>query len=163
MTSLGNCFLSSESLTIKLKETFDNIKDYEAMSGLLENWFHDPLDVKGVFIGLARQFSAKEGSQLTFTARPGVSFSLKAFVNHGSGEDRLFGLVDIVDDDPENRWLSVCFYDETITDPRGAGNLIPDGLLGEDGYCFDLFEDDGPVICYVNQKIDEAYRNTRSP
>ena len=155
--------MSSESPICKLKEAFANIKDYEEMSGLFENWFHDPSDVKGVFIMLAGHFSSKEGSLFTFTARPGVSFSFKAFVNHGSGEDRLFGLVDIIDDDPENRWLSVCFYDETITDPRGAGNLIPEGLLKEDGYCFDLFEDDGSMISYMNRKIDEAYRNTRSP
>ena len=69
-------------------------------------------------------------------------------------------MVDIVDDDPENRWLSVCFYGDTITDPSEAGDLVPGGLLGEDGYCFDLYEYDDAVISYLEDRIGEAQRNS---
>jgi len=74
----------------------------------------------------------------------------------------LFVMVDIVDDDPENRWLSVCFYGDMITDPNEEGDLVPEGLLGEDGYCFDLCEYDEAAISYLEQRIDEAYANSLS-
>jgi hypothetical protein len=45
-------------------------------------------------------------------------------------------MVDVIDDDPEVRWLSVCFYGEMITDPDEAGELIPEGLLV---FSFSLF------------------------
>jgi hypothetical protein len=153
--------MAHESLPGDLRERFSNINDFESMSLMLENWTCDTLKVKGVFMGLAGHFGAKEGSILTFKARSGVSFSLKAYVKQGGKDERLFGLVDIIDDDPENRWLSVCFYDELITDPEGQGNLIPEGLMGEDGYCFDLFEEEDSAILYVKGKIDEAYINSK--
>ena len=45
-------------------------------------------------------------------------------------------MVDIIDDDPADRWLSVCFYDELVDDPKGLGDEVPGGLLGEDAKCF---------------------------
>ena len=65
-------------------------------------------------------------------------------------------MVDIIDDDPENRWLSICFYAETITDPKEEDDIIPGGLLGEDGYCFDLFEEDNEMITYLKERMNEA-------
>ncbi|MFZ5563507.1 MAG: hypothetical protein ACOZBW_05595, partial [Thermodesulfobacteriota bacterium] len=69
----------------------------------------------------------------------------------------LFAVVDVIDDDPGNRWLSVCFYGETITDPDERGGLIPGGLLGEDGYCFDMDEADDALTTYLQKRMDEAY------
>ena len=160
MSSVKNSEMTSyEPLLSHLKKKFSDIHDFENLSRMLENWVQDPLNVKGVFMRVAGNFAGKEGSALTFKARSGVSFSLKAFAKDAEGDERLFGLVDVIDDDPQKRWLSVCFYDELITDPEERGNLIPEGLLGEDGYCFDLFEEDGPLMSYVNRKIDEAYIN----
>ncbi len=68
-------------------------------------------------------------------------------------------MVDIVDDDPGKRWLSVCFYGDSVTDPEEAGNLIPGGLLGEDGYCFDLYANDPETVAYLKKRIDEAHGN----
>jgi hypothetical protein len=101
----------------------------------------------------------KQDVILTFKARPGVSYSFRASSDK-HGESKLFVMVDIIDDDPEDRWLSVCFYGDMITDTDEAGNLIPQGLLGEDGYCFDIYEYDESKIYYVEQRIDEAYAKT---
>jgi hypothetical protein len=68
-------------------------------------------------------------------------------------------MVDVIDDDPKERWLSICFYGELITDPDEAGELIPEGLLGEDGYCFDLYEYDTDEINYLKQRLTQAHKN----
>ena len=90
--------------------------------------------------------------------RPGVSYSLRA--THALQKKRaLFLIMDIINDDPENRWLSVCFYPDMITDPEHKGNLIPLGLLGEDGYCFDLEKWDEAYLNYLEVRQDEAYNS----
>jgi hypothetical protein len=43
-----------------------------------------------------------------------------------------------------------------ITDPEEKGVLIPLGLLGEDGYCFDLEEWDENYLQYLKTRLDEA-------
>ena len=80
-------------------------------------------------------------------------------LRHGSrlGWSRVF----IIDDDPSERWLSVCFYGEMITDPDEAGDLIPEGLLGEDGYCFDLYEYDPDEVAYLKQRLSQARENAK--
>jgi hypothetical protein len=45
-----------------------------------------------------------------------------------------------------------------ITDPDDKGVLIPLGLLGEDGYCFDLEEWDEEYLHYLKTRLDEAYK-----
>jgi hypothetical protein len=96
-----------------------------------------------------------EGVSFDFYPRPGVSYSLRA--KHESQEDRpLFMLIDVIDD-PDARWLSVCFYGSTVADPGELGNLIPQGILGEDGYCFDLEEYDEKFLEYLCLRIDEAH------
>ncbi|ETR72401.1 MAG: hypothetical protein OMM_07529 [Candidatus Magnetoglobus multicellularis str. Araruama] len=76
---------------------------------------------------------------------------------HAAQKKPLFVMIDVIDDDPSNRWLSVCFYGEMITDPDEKGDLIPEGLLGEDGYCFDYEESNDADIAYIQQRIDEAF------
>ena len=44
---------------------------------------------------------------------------------------------------------------------KKEGNLVPEGILGEDGYCFDLFEYDRDLMTYIEQRIAEAYSNVR--
>jgi hypothetical protein len=68
-----------------------------------------------------------------------------------------FVMIDIIDDDSENRWLSVCFYDDMVKDPDEKGDFVPGGLLGEDGLCFDLDEHDEDMILYIEERIDEAH------
>ncbi len=37
------------------------------------------------------------------------------------------------------------------------GNLIPKGLLDEDGYCFDVNSLDDRVLSYLKDRMREAY------
>ena len=129
---------------------------------VLEQFFSDWQDndtrIKQAFGELLAHLKTLDQTELTFTARPGVSFSLRP------GHDRqnkrtLFAMVDVIDDDPDNRWLSVCFYGEMITDPEEFGDLIPGGLLGEDGYCFDLDEYDAGLLAYLKERLTEAHGN----
>ncbi len=145
------------------QDIFRRKEEHAEMADLFETWTHDSGNIKPAFVKLQDRLSTKENVTLSFKSRPGVSYSLRANVGKtGDIEERLFVIVDIVDDDPESRWLSVCFYEDIITDPNGEGNLLPEGLLGEDGYCFDLCEYDDTAISYLEQRIDEAYANTLS-
>ena len=45
-----------------------------------------------------------------------------------------------------------------ISDPEERGELIPGGLAGSDGYCFDMFEDDKVLAAYLAERLDEAGR-----
>lgn len=96
--------------------------------------------------------------ELQFEARPGVSYSIRP--KHVKQQERgLFAIVDVIDDDPAERWLSVCFYGDMITDPEERGELIPGGLAGSDGYCFDMFDDDETLGQYLLGRIAEAAKS----
>ncbi|BCL59324.1 hypothetical protein DGMP_00170 [Desulfomarina profundi] len=111
----------------------------------MKNWFQ-------VFFDTVKTM---EDVELTFVARPGVSFSIRP--KHIRQTDReLFAIIDVIDDDPAERWLSVCFYGDMITDPEGRGEVIPGGLSGSDGYCFDMFEDDKQFAAYLVDRLKEA-------
>ena len=62
----------------------------------------------------------------------------------------------MIDDDPAERWLSVCFYGDMISDPAERGEIIPGGLAGSDGYCFDMVEDDEGLAYYIVERLVEA-------
>ena len=130
----------------------------DAVTTLLDCWSGDPGNVKEVFTELKEAISGKSGVELDFKSRPGVSYSLRGSVRKSrEKEAALFVLIDIIDDDPDNRWLSVCFYEEKITDPKQAGQIVPAGILGVDGYCFDVFEYSESDLTYLLQRIDVAY------
>jgi hypothetical protein len=78
-----------------------------ALNQLLQSWEDAPSHTRKAFIHLKGHLCSKTGLSLDFVARPGVTFSLRA------KDDRqpqpLFTMIDIIDDDPANRWLSVCF------------------------------------------------------
>ena len=145
------------------QDMFASEEEYTEMIDLFERWIDDSGNIKPAFVKLQEGLSRKENAILSFKSRPGISYSFRANLGKpGDMEGRLFVMVDIVDDDPENRWLSVCFYGDMITDPDEEGDLVPGGLLGEDGYCFDLYEYDETAISYLEQRIDEAYANSLS-
>lgn len=145
----------------KVDGIFENLKEYHEMMELLDGWADDSQNMKAVFIELKEKFYAKKDVMFSFASRPGVSYSLRVNVGNRIKKDRpLFALMDIVDDESAGRWLSVCFYSDLVTDPDDEGNLVPEGILGEDGYCFDLFEYDRDLITYIKQRVDEAYTKT---
>ena len=132
-----------------------NIREIKEIADLLENWTTDKNGIKSAFTGIVKLMESMDGLVYSFKSRPGISHSLRAMVDNA--EQKLLILMDIIDDDPENRWLSICFYAETITDPDEEGDLIPGGLSGEDGYCFDLFENDEDMVSYLKERIKEAH------
>jgi len=126
----------------------------------ITTWKDTPSKTKLAFTQIYEHLKTLEDITLEFKARPKVSFSLRP--RHNSQKNRsLFAMVDVIDDDPEERWLSVCFYKEMITDPDQTGELIPEGLLGEDGYCFDLYEYDKDEIKYLKQRLSQAWENAK--
>jgi len=129
----------------------------QEMEHFIESW-KDTNGMKSIFLRMKSFLAAQKEADLSFNARPGVSYSLRAA--HPSQKERsLYVMVDVVDDDPKARWLSVCFFGDMITDPEQEGDLIPGGLLGEDGYCFDLTEPSDELAAYVEGRIEEAYRS----
>lgn len=121
----------------------------------LDEWEDTALEVKKSFVLLKNYVADKAETTFSFKARPGVSYSLR--VKHRLQQSReLFLIMDVIDE-PENRWLSICFYPDMITDPVDKGVLIPLGLLGEDGYCFDYEEWDEDYLQYLKTRLDEAY------
>jgi hypothetical protein len=129
---------------------------HREIKAFLETWEGKSQQIRDSFVWLKDHLAAKDSLLYTFKARPGVSYSLR--VKHMLQQSReLFVIMDVIDDDPESRWLSVCFYPDMITDPEERGNIIPLGLLGEDGYCFDYDEWDKEFLQYLEKRLDEAY------
>ena len=76
------------------------------------------------------------------------------------GSRPLFAMIDVIEDDP--RWLSVCFFGEMVSDPEEKGDMVPEGLLGQDAHCFDLDECDETAVAYVAARLDEAFSSAAS-
>ena len=129
----------------------------QELETFLAEWEDNDSQAKKTFALLKNYLADKADLSFIFKARPGVSYSLRA--KHLQQTKReLFVIVDVIDE-PENRWLSICFYPDMITDPQDKGVLIPLGLLGEDGYCFDLEEWDEEYVQYLLGRLDEAHDN----
>lgn len=125
----------------------------EKLEQFLTTWEDCP--AKEAFGVLRESLMAVPGVVLSTKLRPGVSISLRGGHPNQQGRE-LFVMVDIIDDDPDNRWLSVCLYDDLVSDPEGLGDFVPQGLLGEDARCFDLDEADVDTVAYVAARIREA-------
>lgn len=119
----------------------------------LSDW--EDCDSREAFLEFRSALESVEGVTLGFKARPGITYSLRG--SHPAQQGReLFALVDVIDDDPEQRWLSVCFYDDMVTDPDEQGDWVPGGLMGEDARCFNVDELDEDLVAYVAARIREA-------
>lgn len=128
------------------------------MEKFIADWEENDSRTKQAFTELLDHLNRMENITLKFNARPGVSYSLRP--RHANQTDKsLFAMVDVIDDDPKERWLSVCFYGEMITDPEETGDLVPEGLMGEDGYCFDLYAYDPEEIRYLKERLTQAHQN----
>ena len=128
----------------------------EKVQQFIDDWTEDSLGTKAIFQDLYQDLLKKDEAGFEFHERPGISYSLRGI--HKDQKDRpLFVMIDVIDDDPKQRWLSVCFYGDMIEDPDELGDLIPEGLLGSDGYCFDITEPDRSLGEYVRRRVQEAY------
>ncbi len=134
----------------------DEQKNVQArIMDFLADWQADQRQVRSFFSRLLDKF-AELNANLDFVVRKGVSASLRAGGKPGALSHPLFCLVDVVEDS-DGPWLSVCFYANTVTDPEQLGNLVPEGLLGEDGYCFDIEHPDDGVERYIHARITAAF------
>lgn len=130
------------------------------LKNFMDNWEDNDSKTKQAFEEIYEHLLTLDDTSLDFNARPNVSYSLRP--RHNSQKSKsLFAMVDVIDDEPSERWLSVCFYGEMISDPDEAGDLIPEGLLGEDGYCFDLYEYDKDEVEYIKQRLTQAHDNAK--
>lgn len=129
----------------------------QEMEDFIKSW-SDTSGIKNIFLSLKDFMEAQKDTVFVFNARPGVTYSLRATLP--TQKDRpLYAMMDVIDDDPQDRWLSVCFFGEMITDPDEMGDLIPDGLVGEDGYCFDITDTDQTMVNCVKARLKEAYQS----
>lgn len=128
----------------------------QELNEFLDAWEDTPNQTKKAFLQLKEYLAGMQDIKLSFNARPGVTYSLRAA--HPAQKDRgLFVMVDVIDDNPEDRWLSVCFYGDMITDPEEKGDFVPEGLLGEDAHCIDVEEWSDDDLRYLEARLDEAY------
>lgn len=124
----------------------------------ISEWNETETKTRQAFVELADHLNTLADTSLEFNARPGVSYSLRP--RHSDQDKRkLFAMVDVIDDEPSERWLSVCFYGEMITDPEETGDMVPEGLLGEDAHCFDLYEYDADDMAYIKARLTQAHQN----
>ena len=132
----------------------------QELNALLENWKDNDNKTRSAFVGFVDHLKAMEGISLSFKGRPGVSYSVRA--RHEAQKDRdLFVLVDVIDDDPSDRWLSVCFYADMVNDADEEGDWVPGGLMGEDACCFNLEEDDAAIRDYIKARLTDAYNSAQ--
>ena len=127
------------------------------LDAFLMNWGEDSNNVKPLFQSLYSLLRTLDGVDLEYKGRPGVSHSLRALYP-GKKERPVFVLVDIIDDDPAARWLSICFYADLVTDTPGLGDVVPGGLSGEDACCFDV-DSPGDMEEFLRERLKEAHRN----
>lgn len=123
----------------------------------LANWDKDSNRLKALFLSLYAMLQKLDGVRLEYKGRAGISYSLRALYP-AKKERPLFVLIDVIDDLPEARWLSICFYADLITDSEARGDVVPVGLLGEDARCFDI---DAPEDneSFLLERLREAYNN----
>lgn len=129
------------------------------MVDLRSSWPADQEGLLAVFDELRVWAAGKPGLRTAIVTRPGISHSLRASTAVlPLGRSRpVFFLIDVVVSDADPWFLSVCFYEDEITDPEERGNPIPLGLYDETGYCFDVDGPDDGLVTYIKIRVDEAY------
>lgn len=125
---------------------------------IFRNW---PENQKGLYKAFARLTDqAQNQPECTWKllARPGISYSFRAAPADGppSRKRPVYFLVDIVISQADPWFLSVCFYEDEISDPEDLGNPIPQGLFQETGYCFDVDDFDPRQLEYLEERMIEA-------
>ena len=127
------------------------------MKEMLASWTEDPKGNKGSFLQLQQHVQEMADVKVSYVARPGISYSLR--VQHVNQNKRpVLAVIDIIDDDPSDRWLSACFYREMIRDTHGLGDEVPEGLHGEDACCFDMYQWDDDLVEYIKVRLTEAWQ-----
>ena len=132
----------------------------EELNNFILKWKETESKTKQAFTELLEHLQKTENITFDFNARPGITYSLRPKHNNQTKRS-LFAMIDVIDDDPNEKWLSICFYGDMISDPDETGDLIPDGLLGDDGHCFDIYEYNAEEIEYLKNRLDEAHKSAQ--
>lgn len=130
----------------------------DEITKFIADWQTDNLGLKPAFLKYYNFLASNPDLSLDFKARHGVSYSVRAKNNRQQKRD-LFTLIDVIDDEPESRWLSICFYADLVQDPKELGDFVPEGLFGEDAVCFNLDASDPEMEEYIFDRIREAAVN----
>ncbi|MBV1717254.1 MAG: hypothetical protein KMY53_02770 [Desulfarculus sp.] len=140
-----------------------NAESDMTLDQFLEQWPSAEAGLKKSLLAYRQGVMDMQGVGESFLPRPGVSYSLRWDLDPkpDGREKPLFAIADVVPLGEEELMLSLCFYDEEISDPDELGNLIPGGLFGQDGYCFDLEGDDPELVAYCLQRASEALEVAR--
>jgi hypothetical protein len=129
-------------------------EDSPTVEDVIARWPADSGQALRAFTTLKDHLGGLHEVLTEFQARPGISYSLRGISQKNADDRPLFVMIDIIVDEP--RWLSVCFYHDMISDPEERGDFVPGGLLGENGLCFDVEDDNQMLLDYVMARIDEA-------
>ena len=141
------------SETLNRKRDTTDMDHNQEIETFINQWPESSDGCRNVFSRLFAFLVGLAGAEIEFHSRPGITYSLRGLPAEDS-DIPLFVMIDVIEDQP--RWLSVCFYQQMVTDPEGRGDSIPGGLLGEDGLCFDVESEDASLIEYLQQRISEA-------
>ena len=124
----------------------------------IRDWEDDGA-AKNLFISI-KKLAEELGLSTEYVGRPGVSHSLR--LGWPGAARPFFAMADVIDDDPEARWLSVCMYADVAVDPEERGDLVPRGLNNEDALCFDLDAPDDGDKKYVLKVLRQAAKKAKA-
>lgn len=128
----------------------------QEFASFLSSWKESGQEMAKVYESLYEAVAALPGVSFSFMPRPGLTYSLRP-VQESQKERTFFAIMDVIDDEPEERWLSICFYGDMVTDPEERGDLVPNGLGNADGYCFDMYSPDAELTAYLVDRIKQAH------
>ena len=133
--------------------------DTSGLNDLKTAWPESQSGLLQAFVELTENAKARPDTKVSLISRTGVSHSFRAALDRSSSnrERPVYFLVDVIVSEADPWFLSVCFYQDEITDPEDLGNPIPQGLFGETGYCFDVDDYEAALLTYLSQRIAEAH------
>lgn len=128
------------------------------LAALVAAWPRDQAGLGRAFQALVEDLLAQPEARLSLVSRPGVSHSVRVdTLRPAAGRKRpVYGLVDVVTPRQGPWFLSVCCYEDEISDPEERGEAVPRGLYDETGYCFDVEEYDPAQVAYLKARLAEA-------
>ncbi|WP_449246044.1 hypothetical protein [Desulfarculus baarsii] len=134
------------------------IKGDKQLANLLADWPEFQDELREAFVSLKDYAAKLPGVVMEFIARPGVSNSLRLDLEpRPAGRQRpLLAMIDAVPMEGM-MMLSVCFFADEVDDPEERGDLIPGGLMGSDGYCFDHDGQEPDMTDYLKRRIKAAH------
>ena len=130
------------------------------LSPVLKDWPEVQNDLRRAFEELTKFALGLPRAQGSLVSRSGVSHSFRVDLENPleNRQRPVFMLVDVVLSPADPWFLSVCFYEDEVTDPEELGNPIPQGLYDETGYCFDVDEYDRELLEYLEERGREAHK-----